>query len=82
MGQFIKGKFDSTPTIDQLRRTQQDWEQIAGETIDIEVNKGTIYGYCSELGALRLEHRYKAANVRAAYSKSLRTWYFALDLKF
>jgi hypothetical protein len=82
MGQFVKGKFDSTPTKEQLLRTQQDWEEIAGEGVDVESVKGTIYGYCSELGALRLEHRYKATNARAGYSKNLGTWYFSLQLKF
>jgi hypothetical protein len=81
MGQFVKGKYDSTPTENQLLRTQRDWEEIAGEGVDIEHIKGTIYGYCSELGALRLEHRYKAPNARAGYSQSLKTWYFSLQMK-
>ena len=82
MGQFNRsGKYDSTPTVQQLRRTQQDWEKIAGVPVDVEASKGAIYGYCSELGALRLEHKYKSSGARAGYSTNLSTWYFVLESK-
>jgi hypothetical protein len=82
MGQFVRGKYDSTPTETQLRRVQKDWEDIAGESIQIEYIKGSIIGLCSELGVLRLEHKYKVSKARAGYSQNLGSWYFELELKY
>lgn len=83
MGQFTKsGEFDHEPTLSQLRRLQQDWERIAGCPVDIEYIKGTYYDFCNELGALRLEHKYKAPNARANFSKSHNSWFFSLESKF
>jgi hypothetical protein len=83
MGRFTKsGKWDPEPTLGQLHRTQQEWEMIAGCPVDIEYIKGTFYGFCNELGALRLEHKYKAPNARAAFSKSHDSWFFSLEPKF
>jgi hypothetical protein len=62
-----------------LKRVQEEWERTAGETLDVEYIKGTLYGYGSELAVLRLEHRYKIPTARAFYSKNLNTWAFALD---
>jgi hypothetical protein len=62
-----------------LKRAQKDWELIAGETLDVEYVKGTLYGYGSELACLRLEHKYRNPKARAFYSKNLNTWTFALD---
>lgn len=82
MGQFKKsGEFDPEPTMSQLRRVQEDWEKIAGCPVDIEYIKGTYYGFCNELGALRLEHKYKAKNARAAYSQNRGGWFFSLEPK-
>jgi len=82
MGQFVRGKYDSTPTEDQLRRTQKDWEDIAREPVQVEYLKGAIIGLCSELGALRLEHKYKSPKAHAGYSQNLGSWYFELELKY
>jgi hypothetical protein len=83
MGQFKKsGEFDHEPTLNQLHRLQQDWERIAGCPVDMEYIKGAYYGFCNELGALRLEHKYKASNARAAFSKNHNSWFFSLESKF
>ena len=72
-------RFGREPGPGLLKRVQRDWEQIAGETMDVEYIKSTMYGYGSELACLRLEHKYKSPKARAFYSKNLQTWTFALD---
>lgn len=78
--------FGREPGPELLKRVQQDWEQIAGETMDVEYIKGTMYGYGSELACLRLEHKYNLnartstlGKARAFFSKNLNTWTFALE---
>lgn len=80
MGQFIGGKYDNTPTENQLLRTQRDWEKIAGEPVQVEYLKGAVIGLCSELGALRLEHKYRKSDAKAGYSSNLGSWYFEIEL--
>jgi hypothetical protein len=60
-------------------RASQTFSQIAGESVAVEEIKGTLYGYCTELGALRLFHKYNSPKARAAYSQNLQTWYFSLE---
>jgi hypothetical protein len=68
---------DIKPSIGRVKR---DWMEIAGEFVEVEYIKGTFYGYCSELAALRLEHKYRnTKQARAAYSENLGTWYFRLE---
>lgn len=63
-------------------RTSREFSQIAGVPVTCEQIKGTMYGYCSELGALRLFHKYSnPKKCRAAYSENLRTWYFSIELE-
>lgn len=65
----------------QAARTAREFSQIAGVPVTIEEIKGTLYGYCSELGALRLFHKYSnPQKCRAAYSQNLRTWYFSIEM--
>lgn len=64
------------PTANQLKRVRDDWKRIAKEPLEIEWMAGTLYGLTTELGALRLAHKF--AGGRAEYSKSLKTWVFAL----
>ena len=68
----------ATPEL--LKRVQRDWASIAGETMDVEYIKGTMYGYGSELAVLRLYHKYRnPTKARAFFSQNLNTWVFALD---
>jgi hypothetical protein len=60
-------------------RVARDYSQIAGEQVTVEQIKGTLYVFCSELGALRLFHKMPTKG-RAAYSENLKTWFFSLDL--
>jgi hypothetical protein len=79
------GKQSEGPTQNQLERTRQDWETVAGEPVQVEHIKGTIYGFTTELGALRLYYKYHHSDrkkISAAYSHNLNTWYFALDVAY
>ena len=62
-------------------KLQNDWTKIAGETVTVEKIGGAFYGFCSELGALRLFHKYQIVDGRAkaAYSENQKTWFFRLE---
>ncbi len=61
-------------------RVKKDWMDIAKEFVEVEYIQGTFYGYCSELAALRLEHKYRdCKRAKADYSENLQTWYFRLE---
>jgi hypothetical protein len=67
-------------TESQMQRTKDEWERIAGESLQLESMSGLIsdpiYAYGSELAVLRLFHKFAGGPARAAYSKNLQTWYF------
>ena len=63
----------------QKTRLQSDWNKMAGEQVTIENIGGAIYAFCSELGALRLFHKYNSKAVRAEFSKPRGTWFFCLE---
>lgn len=65
----------------QIARVTRDYSQIAGEPIQIEVFGGTLYAFCSELGALRLFHKMSSKG-RVGFSQNLESWYFSLDLHY
>lgn len=71
----------NTDTTIQLIRVTTDWTKIAGEPVKVEMIGGAFYGFCSELGALRLFHKYQIVDGRAkaAYSDNLQTWFFRLE---
>jgi hypothetical protein len=68
-------------TDNQSARITHDWVQVAGEPVRVEQIGGAVYGFTSELGALRLYHKFRGAG-RAGYSENLKTWYFSVELKF
>lgn len=63
-------------------RIKKDWEKIAGEKLDVEEMKGTVYAYGSELATLRLLKKYikSGDKVKADYSSNLKKFYFRLEL--
>jgi hypothetical protein len=63
------------------RRAASEWKRICREDVEVEDIKGALYGYCSELAALRLAYKYRGCGdrVRAGYSENLQTWYFMLE---
>lgn len=67
----------------RLIRTTTDWIKIAGEPVRVEEIGGSLYGFCSELGALRLFHKYQIVDGRAkaAYSENQKTWFFRLEVR-
>ncbi len=73
-------------TITQVIRLQRDWEEIAKESVHIEDMKGMVYGFTSELGALRLLARYTTnglvhnPKIRVGYSENFKSWYFSLEM--
>lgn len=65
----------------QAARTAADWSKIAGETVRVEEIGGAIYGFCGELGALRLFHKFQnPTKCRAAFSQNMGTWYFSVEM--
>lgn len=70
-----------TPTEKQILSLQDDWRIIAKEDVKVEFISGTYYGFCSELAALRLEHKYgtSSGKVAAGYSANLKSYYFKLE---
>lgn len=71
---------ESDPTEKQLSNLTSGWSKLAGEKVTIEWIKGTYYGYCSELGCLKLEHDYNnRPKAEASYSKPKKTWFFRLE---
>lgn len=69
-----------------LVRVENEWAAIAGDAVQVEEINGTIYGYTTELGALRLFRKYnlvsRCVGTTANYSANLRKWYFALQMKY
>ena len=69
----------------QLARTARDWSATAGEPVRVEQSGSTIFGFCSELGALRLLRSYRWTLIncgdiaRASYSANLKSWFFSLE---
>lgn len=65
----------------QAARTATDWTKIAGDRVTIEEIKDVIYGFTSELGALRLFHKFSCpSKCRAGYSQNMGSWFFSVDL--
>lgn len=66
-------------TEQDINRTKALFSSIAKEPVEVQEIGATIYGFCSELAALRLFHKYNCSKCRAGYSENLKTWYFSLD---
>ena len=64
----------------QINRLQRDWNNMAGEEVAIEQVGGAIYAFCSELAALRMFHKYNTEKAKVGFSKSLKTWFFSLEV--
>jgi hypothetical protein len=70
---------DVTP--ERLVSLAREWSEIAGETVRLQHIKGAVYGFCSELGALRLEHKYNCPREKArAFKSAAEGWCFCLYL--
>lgn len=71
----------------QLARVERDWRAVTmDEPLRVEVVASSIYAFTSELGALRLGHKYRyaigaAARPTVGYSENFKSWYFSLDVK-
>lgn len=65
----------------QTKRVSDDWKHIAGEPVEVEDVNGTFYGYCSELGTLRLFKKYHHLGDKAntGYSENMKKHYFRLE---
>jgi len=66
-----------------IKKIKKEWDAIAKESVNVEITGGTYYGFCSELGVLRLYRKYHGApNVDTNFSKSMNSFYFRLEPKF
>lgn len=72
------------PTDEQMKRLSSDWNRIAGEVMEIEYCKGSIYAFGSELATLRLfkVYAYSTSYHKQAFSENLGKFYFMLELNF
>jgi len=59
-----------TTTQNQISRIAQDWSKIAKEPVKVENVSGTIYGFCSEIAALRLANKYRKFGMDILVMKS------------
>jgi len=81
------GAYGIIATTPQLARIKRDWSRIAGEPIAVEQQRGVFIGSGSELGVMRLLHKYlstggvwggtEVGSVRVDKSP-MRGWYFSL----
>jgi len=65
---------------------KRDWDAMAKEPVTVELIGGTMYGFCSELAALRLGNKYAAAiadkTAKVGYSENIGSWFFRLEPKY
>lgn len=79
-------------TNEQKTRLSRDWFQIAGETVEIEVIAGLAYGFCSELGSLRILRAYmhfegtgratkgSVSKMRQGFAHGKDSWFVSLEV--
>ncbi len=67
-----------------LKNVKNFWSDVANDEIDVENIGGTVYGFTTEIGALRLFREYNKTirNERTdiGYSQNRKTWYFRLEV--
>jgi hypothetical protein len=76
--------FDMELTENKISRLAKDWSTIAGEPVETEQIGGAIYGFCSELGALRIFYKYRytvtTKEVVVNYNPNRKSWFFRLEI--
>lgn len=66
---------------DMIARTARDWTRYAGgEAVTVKQIGGAVYGFTTEIGALRLYHKMRGHG-RAQYSVNLSSWFYVVELK-
>lgn len=69
-------------TENQIKRVENDWTGIAGEPVEVEEIGGSLYGFASEIGTLRLLKAYGLTpRADQGYSVNLETHYFRLEME-
>jgi len=67
-------------TKQQLERVTNNLERYAQEAIEVEVIKGSIYAFGSEVATLRILKHYRYTdNAKSGYSTNLQRFYFELE---
>ena len=68
-----------------IKRLEKDWSIIAKEPVKVEVIDDVFYGFCSELGSLRIAVKFPNQLIKSTasygYSENLESWFFCLELK-
>ena len=65
----------------QVENLKRFWTKIAKEAIRMGYTPGAIYGYCSELGILKILNEYRfSEKAKIGYSKKYSSWYFRLEI--
>ena len=62
------------PSAAMLNRAAKEWGRIANEPVIVEELGGYLYAFGSEIGMMRLAHKFRSFNVR--YSQNRGSWYF------
>lgn len=67
-------------TKEQIKRIADDWSEMAGEPVEVELIVTSLYGFCSELGVLRIMNKYRTNEaVLIGYSKNLKRHYVVME---
>ena len=65
----------------QVENLKRFWTKIAKEAIHMGYAPGVIYGYCSELGVLKILNEYRfSEKAKIGYSKKYSSWYLRLEI--
>jgi hypothetical protein len=68
-------------TAAQRARIKKDWTRIAGEPVEVEQIGSCIYGFCGELGTLRLLKEFRRnEKADAGWSANLAKPFFRIEL--
>jgi len=59
-----------------VKNAKIEWSSIAGEELKVEMIKGELFAYGSELAVLRLFNHFNGQGT-AEYSLNLETWYYS-----
>ena len=72
--------------MEAFKRLVKDWHNIAGEKVELEDTKGSVYAFGSEVAMYRLLFEYTNGGrnnpngkFKVGYSQNLEKWFFRLE---
>lgn len=65
---------------ESMKRLEKEWGRVAKDPVDVDTSGDSIYGFTTELGALRLFYKFnqhdRTSTTDIGYSKNFNSWYF------